>query len=287
MANWQVKPGRTAILWIVAAALICNVAAAQEPAPAPDSADSQISCTDNTAAPAPPDPGRSPALSPMTPGRGAPGQTAAVEAEVRRLSPNFALLRGEAERDNAEAQYLIGLAYLLGAQVQSDPAEAAKWMRRSSDQGLAAGQYFLGLMHLEGLGGVAQDDREALSLWRSAANQRFAPAQLQLGLMYMIGRGVTADGAEAARWFRLASDQGLLGARFMMGLLYMVGSGVPQDLNEAGLQFQFAAGRGLAEAQYVVATMYQAGELGVTRDDAKAVEWFRRAADQQFLLAQY
>src|SRR5262249_46650276 len=102
------------MMWIVALALtlaFSDAVAAQEPtAPEPDSAESQAS-SPATSAPAASDDRRGAALPTASPGRGAPGQEAAVQSDLRRLSTNFALVRGEAERDNAEAQYLLGLAY--------------------------------------------------------------------------------------------------------------------------------------------------------------------------------
>src|SRR5262245_26465877 len=146
-------------------ALVVPIAVnAQEPtAPAQDVADPQVTAPPITATPQAADPERSPALPVTKPGRTAPGHAAALESDARRLSIGFTLLRGEAERENAEAQYLVGLAYAIGKEVQPDPIEAAKWVRRAADQGFAPAQYFLGLMYIDGLG-VTQDDSQAVNL---------------------------------------------------------------------------------------------------------------------------
>ena len=65
-----------------------------------------------------------------------------------------------------EADYLINVALLKGHRGQGvtrDYAEALKWIRRSAEQGFAAGEFILGQMYGNGTG-VQRDLREALFL---------------------------------------------------------------------------------------------------------------------------
>ena len=107
MTNQRVTYGRTTMFWIVRVAFMVVLSGrvfAQEPTPpTPDNADPRAGSQETTSAPAASGRER-PLLPAATPGSGDPGQADAVEADVRRLSVNFELLRGEAERDNAEAQ---------------------------------------------------------------------------------------------------------------------------------------------------------------------------------------
>ena len=50
--------------------------------------------------------------------------------------------------------------------------------------------------------------------------------------------------------------------------------------------YRKAAEQGLAEAQYNLGVMYLNG-TGVAKDEAKAVEWYRKAAEQGLAMAQY
>ena len=61
--------------------------------------------------------------------------------------------------------------------------------------------------------------------------------------------------------------------------MYATGEGVPQDDGEAVKWFRLAADQGDVSAQFNLGVMYGAGE-GVPQDDGEAVKWYRLAADQ-------
>ena len=68
--------------------------------------------------------------------------------------------------------------------------------------------------------------------------------------------------------------------------MYDQGRGVPQDDAEAVAWYRRAAEQGNARAQYNLGGMYREGR-GVPQDDAEAVAWYRRAAEQGHARAQY
>ncbi len=70
-------------------------------------------------------------------------------------------------------------------------------------------------------------------------------------------------------------------AKSQLGLArrYYNGDGVTKDDAKAAEWYQKAAEQGNALAQYNLGTMYQRGE-GVTKDAAKAEEWLQKAAAQ-------
>ena len=65
-------------------------------------------------------------------------------------------------------------------------SEAVKWLRKSTEQGYAAGQNGLGVMYSNGYG-VSQDYSEAVKWFRKAAEQGNAKGQGSLGWMYRNG----------------------------------------------------------------------------------------------------
>lgn len=86
------------------------------------------------------------------------------------------------------------------------------------------------------------------------------------------------DPAQAARWY-----EKLAAARpddprppFRLGELY---EGLRQNA-KAFTHFRRAAELGLAEAQYNLGFFYAVGGHGVTKDEAEAVRWWRKAAEQ-------
>jgi TPR repeat protein len=112
-----------------------------------------------------------------------------------------------------------------------------------AEQGDAALQNILGLMHTEGRG-VPKNYAKAVKWYRMAAEQGHADAQYSLGEMYAGGRGVPQDLAEAAKWWREAAEQGKATAQVGIGLLYAQGIGVPQDLVQAHMWFTISAAQG-------------------------------------------
>ena len=113
-----------------------------------------------------------------------------------------------AGRGDAAAAYALGIMYRKGLGVPQDPAEAAKWLRKSADLGLARAQTSLGAMYAFGEG-VPQSRAEAMKWTKAAAEQGDARAQYVLGLMYCDGHGDPQDLVQAHMWLNLAAAQGL------------------------------------------------------------------------------
>ena len=61
--------------------------------------------------------------------------------------------------------------------------------------------------------GVPQDWTEAAKWYRKSADQGNAVAQRILGLMYSTGKGVPRNATEAVKWYRKAAKQGNAGAQ--------------------------------------------------------------------------
>ncbi len=77
--------------------------------------------------------------------------------------------RSQAGRGDAAAAYALGIMYRKGLGVPQDPAEAAKWLRKSADLGLARAQTSLGAMYAFGEG-VPQSRAEAMK-WTKAGGR--------------------------------------------------------------------------------------------------------------------
>jgi TPR repeat protein len=71
-----------------------------------------------------------------------------------------------------------------------------------------------------------------------------------------------------------------------VGVIYGEGLGVAKDDAEAVRWYQKAADQGNNAGQNNLGEMYQLGR-GVAKDDAEAVRWYRKAADQGLAEAQY
>ena len=184
----------------------------------------------------------------------------------------------------------------------NDDVMALRWLRPAAAQGHGGAQGNLGYMYQHGHG-VPRDDAEAARLYRLAAEQGVAQAQHNLGVMYLHGQGVPKDTAEAARWFRLAADQGHPDAVAALGRTepthtlpsppgaeervdaeeqYRLGQRYQyevEDYAEAARWYRLAAEQGHVEAQYSLGLVYATGR-GVEQDYAEAARWYRLAAEQ-------
>jgi uncharacterized protein len=230
-----------------------------------------------------------------------------------------------AEQGNADAQNELGLKYENGRGVQQDFGEAVRWYRKAADQGLAMAESNIGTMYIYGRG-VPRDYDEAMKWYRKAADQNLPLAQFNIGTMYLNGNGVRQDYAEAMKWYRRAADQGLADAHYNLGTMYRDGLGVHQDYVQAHKWYSLAAAsvpasetenrtRAVKNRDRIAAKMTTAqiaeaeklarewkptlsllaeqgnaeaqNKLGLeVQDDADAVKWFRKAADQDLALAQ-
>ena len=68
-------------------------------------------------------------------------------------------------------------------------------------------------------------------------------------------------------------------SQFIIGRLYATGQGAPLNLREAARWFLRAAEQGHATAAFNIAVFCSQG-TGVEQDTAKAIEWYKTAADR-------
>ena len=108
---------------------------------------------------------------------------------------------------------------------------------------------------------------------------------LILSLVGLVSQGTTNAQTPLAETGRSA-EQGDVAAQYNLGLSYDYGLGVPQDDARAVLWYRIAANQGHAAARYNLGVMYRYGE-GVPQDFTEAIAWFRQAADQGHAAARY
>src|SRR6266540_1173259 len=86
---------------------------------------------------------------------------------------------------------------------------------------------------------------------------------------------------------RAGADKGDAKAQYELGRAFFSGTPrVAKDEAEAVKWFLKAAEQNVADAQFSLGVCYANGQ-GVTEDDAESVKWFRKAAEQNLADAQY
>lgn len=83
----------------------------------------------------------------------------------------------------------------------------------------------------------------------------------------------------AYREFRAAAETGHLDSQFNLALMYENGIGIVKDEAEAIVWYRKASEQGSAFAQYNLAVLYENGR-GTAIDFAQANEWYRKASVQ-------
>jgi hypothetical protein len=78
----------------------------------------------------------------------------------------------------------------------------------------------------------------------------------------------------------LGGDRSCGQAKMLLGSIYLEGKGVAQNDAKAFEWFHKAAEQGLAEAQFKTAALLFEGKNGLARNTDEAALWYRRAADQ-------
>lgn len=141
--------------------------------------------------------------------RGSPYETGWLAFEAGDLSRAASIWRPLAERGNASAMYGLGLIAERGPRRNMD--EAAGWMKKAAEEGLAIAATALGRLYEIGEP-YGRDFAEAARLYNQAAQAGDAYAQVYLGRLYENGEGVEMDLKQAFDWYRRAAEQGDPGA---------------------------------------------------------------------------
>ena len=186
------------------------------------------------------------------------------------------LLGPLAESGDPVAQNAMGVLYLQGWGVPSDPERAAAFFQRAADQGDVKGT--MNLAHAYRMGnGVPASCQKARQLLEPHAQNGIPAAQVTLGAIYDEGcPDLSADPEQAFRWYAEAAAQSDPYGLGNMASMYALGLGVEQSYAEAIKYYREAAALGNGKAAYHLGRMYEIGQ-GVPPDSAQAKKWYLEA----------
>ena len=112
-----------------------------------------------------------------------------------------------------------------------------------------------------------------------------ARMSLLVGLVFCVSLVGVGDSLNIEQLLKKA-HQGNAQAQFELGVFYYSGLGVSKDDAEALKWYRLAAEQGHSGAQYEIGLRYHAG-AGVSEDAKEAVKWYRLAAEQGDSCSQY
>lgn len=170
---------------------------------------------------------------------------------VNRLAENL-----DKQTDNQASNVDAEAIFVNATQkIKNQLHDAMMDFQHSAEHGFAKAQYNVGIAHLFGVGGVAQNTDLAVEFLQKSAKQDFRPAHFVLGWYYQGG-------------FNVANFQ----------------QAVNIDNTQALYHYEKAGELGHAQAQYFLAKMYETGN-GVDKNDETALSWLRQSAKQGYGVA--
>ena len=195
-----------------------------------------------------------------------------LQAKQALPSNAFATYQRAANAGSADAELWLGMAYLAGEQVPTDPALGRYWLELAAGHGSHEAEYQLSLQQVDQKqqvywlekaadGGVTHalfelaelqqeqgELEQARASYAKAAQQGHIAAQYTFGEMLRLGQGGKEDYALALKQYRLAAQQGDRMAQYRMGTLREEGLGAPRNRVHAYAWLSLAATEGMPEA---------------------------------------
>ena len=203
--------------------------------------------------------------------------------ESSQLSNNLLLTKLEksAKSGDVRAQFSLANIYHNGIGIKTDEKLAFYWYTQVAEQGYASAQFNIANGYYHGIG-TTQDLTKAQIWYEKAAEQDFVNAQYNLAVMYRRGEGAEVDNKLAFYWYERAAQLGYGVAQLTLAKLYEEGVGTEQDDSLAQVWYLKAANQYDPEAQFHLADFYHKRS-----HYAQAVYYYRQAADQGYVSAQY
>jgi TPR repeat protein len=196
-------------------------------------------------------------------------QPDALLLQAKQAAPTdaFADYQRAASAGSAEAELWLGIAYLAGELVSSDPALGRYWLELAAGHGSHEAEYQLSLQ---------QVDREQLIHWLTrAADGGVTKAWFDLAALLQ----EQGELEQARASYAKAARQGNRAALYAYGEMLRLGQGGKEDYALALKQYRQAAQQGDRMAQYRMGTMREEG-LGAPRNRVHAYAWLSLAATE-------
>ncbi len=206
-----------------------------------------------------------------------PAKAALQAFQAGRHAKAVELAKPLAEQGNAEALYLMGVAYESGQGVPASKDKALESYRKAAAAKHKDAVYRLATILLASDKEEERDQARA-SLEAAAKDDPTVPARM-LGGAYLRGLLTpSADPDKAIFWWKHAADAGDVQAVLLMAQFYegQFGFAELKDPKEALANYAKAAGFGNAGAMAAVGSRLLSGDEKI-RDEKKGREWLKKA----------
>ncbi len=156
--------------------------------------------------------------------------------------------------------------------------KAAVLARSRQTENSAEAQYYVGIMHRDGLGGV-EKHRDIAAWWlEKAATKNYLPAQYALAQLHAENKNSDSELKKAFYWYERAAENGHPLAQYKMAEHLMSSwQRTPEQTREAVKWYELSARNGQAFAANRLAHLYERGK-DIPKDEKQARYWAETSA---------
>lgn len=158
--------------------------------------------------------------------------------------------------------------------------KAAVLARSRQTENSAEAQYYAGILHRDGLGGVEKHEDIAAWWLEKAATRNYLPAQYALAQLYAENKNSDSELKKAFYWYERAAENGHPLAQYKMAEHLMSNwQRTPEQTREAMKWYELSARNGQAFAANRLARLYKIGK-DIPKDERQARYWAKTSAEQ-------
>lgn len=173
---------------------------------------------------------------------------------------------------------LLSLALLAPAATGHARASFFQYLQESASQGQAEAQFVLGLAYRDGWDGSLKSGT-VFARWCALAEELGDQRpELMLDLLQKGNDRIPPDGAKAMAYLTQAAAQGNDYARVILGEMLLEGNGVPVNWRNGAEWIRKSATAGFPPAQFRLGVIYLIGDSALPKNEIEALAWFIVAA---------
>ena len=150
------------------------------------------------------------------------------DAEAPLSPAEYAAAKKAADAGNAEAQFVVGAANLLGAGCEKNLQTAAMYMSMSAFSKYPLGMFGLAVC-MRDAKGMPESPKSSYAYFKRAAQAGCARAANALGVCYYNGYGAEKNYSKAMELFKRAADAGVARAYVSLGRAALEGLGLQKS----------------------------------------------------------
>lgn len=207
--------------------------------------------------------------------------------EYKDIEKGLAYLDEAVALNQVDAWACKGYIYHRGEWIERDIAKSVELLTKAIEMGSGYAAYQLGIIHEEGLLTNNEPDYpSALACYEKSAEMGYLYGYDQAGRYLLNGYVGEADLEKAFNYFKSGAEVGSAYCKTQLGFCYRRGWGTDENPDEAVRYLQLSAEENMPDGLTELALCYEQG-YGVEENGKKALEYMLRAAELQYVYAQY